>query len=238
MILGDRCTRNCAFCAVVKGAPCAPDKNEPENVASAVKELRLRHAVITSVTRDDLPDGGAAHFAAVIWAIKKEFPVDAPVIEVLIPDFQGSDAALMTVIEAAPDIINHNVETIPRLYPAVRPKADYARSLNLLKRVKDAAPHIFTKSGIMLGLGETGEEILQVFQDLRAAGCDMLTVGQYLAPSRAHYPVQEYVAPKQFDYYKREAQALGFLSVASAPLVRSSYMAKETFEKIALAKQI
>lgn len=232
MILGNHCTRNCTFCTVTKELPCAVDPCEPQHVAAAVKELKLRHVVITSVTRDDLPDGGAQHFADVIRSIKAEFPVDAPVIEVLIPDFQGSKAALFTVIDAAPDIINHNVETVPRLYQEVRPLAGYERSLELLARVKQAAPEIYTKSGIMVGLGETHEEVLHTLRDLREAGCDILTIGQYLAPSKAHHPVVAYITPEEFARYKQEAEEMGFLLVASAPLVRSSYMAEEAFKHI------
>ena len=232
MILGNNCTRNCTFCTVKKDLPCAVDPDEPRHVASAVKELSLRHVVITSVTRDDLPDGGASHFAKVIRAIKSELQVDAPVIEVLIPDFQGEMEALLSVIDTGPDIINHNIETIPRLYIEVRPMAVYARSLELLSRVKKAAPHIYTKSGIMVGLGETHAEVLDTLRDLRAAGCELLTIGQYLAPSKAHHPVMEYITPEEFTQYKQEAETMGFLFVASAPLVRSSYMAGEAFEHI------
>ncbi len=232
MILGNNCTRNCTFCTVSKGSLCAVDADEPKHVAEAVRELALKHAVITSVTRDDLPDGGAEHFAAVIRAIKNEFKSRAPVIEVLVPDFQGSEAALSTVIDAAPDIINHNVETIPRLYPEVRPLAGYNRSLELLLRVKKAAPKIYTKSGLMVGLGETHEEVLGALSDLRENGCDILTLGQYLAPSKKHHPVAAYVTPEEFARYKREAEEMGFLLVASGPLVRSSYMAEESFGHI------
>lgn len=232
MILGNHCTRNCTFCTVTKELPRAVDPNEPQHVAMAVKELNLRHVVITSVTRDDLPDGGARHFAEVIRAVKAAFPVDTPVIEVLIPDFQGSEAALSTVIEAAPDIINHNVETVPRLYQEVRPLAVYGRSLELIARVKQAAPTIYTKSGMMVGLGETQAEVLATLRDLRTAGCDMVTIGQYLAPSKAHHPVMAYIRPEEFAWYKQEAENMGFLLVASAPLVRSSYMAEEAFRRI------
>lgn len=232
MILGNRCTRNCTFCTVKKELPCAVDPEEPRHVASAVKELGLKHVVITSVTRDDLPDGGAGHFAATIRAVKSELQEGAPVIEVLIPDFQGGFDALLCVIEAGPDIVNHNIETVPRLYPEVRPMAVYARSLELISRVKRAAPHIYAKSGIMVGLGETHEEVLDTLRDLRNAGCEILTIGQYLAPSKAHHPVMEYVEPEEFAQYKREAEAMGFLFVASAPLVRSSYMAGDAFGHI------
>ncbi|MDR0406145.1 MAG: lipoyl synthase [Clostridiales bacterium] len=232
MILGSNCTRNCAFCTVTKAPPHAVDPLEPKRVAEAVKALRLRHAVITSVTRDDLPDGGARHFAEVIHAVRTENAAAAPVIEVLIPDFQGDGDALRTVIAAAPDIINHNVETVPRLYPAVRPMAVYERSLELLARVKRVAPEIHTKSGIMAGLGETRDEVLQTLRDLRGADCGMLTIGQYLAPSKAHYPIAAYITPQEFARYRREAEELGFLHVASGPLVRSSYMAEDAFQTL------
>ena len=232
MILGNNCTRNCTFCTVAKAAPTCVDKEEPVRVAEAVKKLGLRHVVVTSVTRDDLPDGGASHFADVIRAIQTAFSGNPPVIEVLIPDFQGDPAALSAVIAAKPDIINHNVETVPRLYGEVRPMAIYERSLELLSRVKREAPAIYTKSGVMLGLGETHEEIVALMQDLRNVGCDLLTIGQYLAPSKQHHPVVAYIAPEEFEAYRKEAQALGFLHAASAPLVRSSYMAGEAFETI------
>ncbi len=232
MILGNNCTRNCTFCTVTKGRPVSVDPEEPKHVAAAVKELGLKHVVITSVTRDDLPDGGAGHFADVIRAIKDAFPENSPVIEVLIPDFKGDAAALSTVIAARPHIINHNVETAPRLYSEVRPMAVYERSLELLARVKKEAPEIYTKSGVMVGLGEAHEEVVAVMKDLREIGCDILTIGQYLAPSKLHHPVVAYVAPEEFAVYKREAEDLGFLYAASAPLVRSSYMAGEAFEAI------
>ncbi len=231
MILGNNCTRNCTFCTVTKDRPVCVDPQEPRHVAAAVKELGLKHVVITSVTRDDLPDGGAGHFADVIRAIQDAF-AEPPVIEVLIPDFQGDKAALSTVIAASPHIINHNVETAPRLYPEVRPMAVYGRSLELLARVKREAPHIYTKSGVMVGLGETHEEVVAVMKDLREVGCDILTIGQYLAPSKLHHPVVAYVTPEEFAAYRQEAEALGFLYAASAPLVRSSYMAGEAFETI------
>jgi len=230
MILGNHCTRNCTFCTVTKEAPCAVDPDEPRRVADAVRELGLRHAVVTSVTRDDLPDGGAEQFAQVIRAIKSGD--GAPVVEVLIPDFQGNWDALVAVIEAGPDILNHNIETVPRLYPEVRPMADYARSLELIARAKKALAGGYTKSGIMVGLGETHSEVLETLRDLRRAGCDILTIGQYLAPSKAHHPVVEYVTPDEFERYRREAEEMGFLFVASAPLVRSSYMAAEAFQHL------
>ncbi|MGE5676845.1 MAG: lipoyl synthase [Pseudomonadota bacterium] len=225
MILGSQCTRNCRFCNVTHAAPQPVDPEEPRKVAQAASELGLRHVVITSVTRDDLPDGGARHFAQVIKEIRA---LDSNMaVEVLIPDFRGSYMALETVIKARPDILNHNIETIPRLYSEVRPAAIYVRSLQLLARVKSTNDRIFTKSGIMLGLGETEKEVLQVMGDLRIAGCDFLTIGQYLAPSSRHYPVKEYVTPEVFDRYKEAALGMGFSFVASAPLVRSSYNAAE-----------
>ena len=232
MILGNRCTRNCTFCTVTKEPPCAVDPLEPRHVAEAVRKLALMHVVITSVTRDDLPDGGAGQFADVIRAVRTEYPAGAaPVIEVLIPDFRGSESALSAVVGAAPDIVNHNVETVPRLYPEARPMAVYERSLELLARVKRTAPGIYTKSGIMVGLGETHAEVLGTLRDLRAAGCDMVTIGQYLAPSRAHHPVAAYVTPEEFDRYRREAEDMGFLLAVSGPLVRSSYRAGEAFRR-------
>jgi lipoic acid synthetase len=234
MILGKNCTRSCTFCTVSKDAPQPVDPDEPSRIAQAVQELGLRHVVITSVTRDDLPDGGASHFAQVISALKEM--ASPPVVEVLIPDFKGDFAALQTVIGAKPDIINHNVETVPRLYGEVRPEADYERSIELLLRVKQTAPGIATKSGVMLGLGETREEVLRVFADLVGAGCDMLTVGQYLAPSRAHHPVMEYIPPDVFDAYKKTGEDMGFTHVSSGPLVRSSYMADHAFGQSKIEK--
>ncbi len=232
MILGANCTRNCTFCTVTKGEVGAPDPLEPKHVAEAVSELGLQHVVITSVTRDDLLDGGASHFAKVIRAIQSKTAGAVPIIEVLIPDFQGDEGALAQVIEARPAIINHNVETVPRLYSEVRQQAEFARSLALISRVKAAAPDIFTKSGMMLGLGETHEEVLEALEALRKVGCDMLTLGQYLAPSAAHHPVVSYITQEEFAQYEREARAMGYLMVSAGPLVRSSYMAKETFSQI------
>lgn len=232
MILGNHCTRNCRFCNVSKGQPTEVDSLEPQHIAQAVQTLNLRHVVITSVTRDDLNDGGSAHFAAVIAEIKTELKEKAPVIEVLIPDFKGDYAALKNVIAAKPDIINHNIETIKRLYPTVRPMADYEQSLELIRRVKESDPGITTKSGIMVGLGEKFEEVVEVFRDLRSNNCDLLTIGQYLAPSKLHIPVVEYVNPLVFEEYGKRAQELGFLYVASAPLVRSSYMAENAYDEV------
>ncbi len=228
MILGSQCTRNCRFCNVTHAEPQNVDPKEPQNVANATLELGLKHVVITSVTRDDLPDGGAQHFSKVIKAIRA-LKSDI-VVEVLIPDFRGSFEALETVVKAKPEILNHNVETVPRLYSEVRPAALYERSLELLKRVKSIDSSVLTKSGIMVGLGEKEDEVIEVFKDLRSVGCDFLTVGQYLAPSANHYPVVDYVSPDVFKMYKEKALSLGFSFVASAPLVRSSYNAAEMLE--------
>ncbi|MBN1778558.1 MAG: lipoyl synthase [Clostridiales bacterium] len=225
MVLGNVCTRNCTFCQVSKGTPLPVDAQEPEHVAQAVKQLGLKHVVVTSVTRDDLPDGGAGHFTQVIEAVRQTCPQTN--IEVLIPDFQGDPDALKTVIAAKPTVINHNVETIERLYPEVRPMADYRRSLELLRRVKDIAPEIRTKSGVMVGLGERYAEVIQVMRDLRAAGCEFLTIGQYLAPSKRHHPVVEYIHPDVFAQYHADAEKLGFSYTSSGPFVRSSYRAGE-----------
>ena len=225
MILGSQCTRNCRFCNVTHGTPQPVDPEEPDKVAKAAAELELKHVVVTSVTRDDLPDGGARHFSRVIKAIKS-LSSDT-VVEVLIPDFRGSFAALETVVKAKPEVLNHNIETVPRLYPEVRPAAIYERSLELLSRVKSIDGSMLTKSGIMVGLGEKEEEVFRVFNDLRRAGCYFLTIGQYLAPSAGHYPVAEYISPEIFKMYKEKALSLGFSFVASAPLVRSSYNAAE-----------
>ncbi|MBI2864356.1 MAG: lipoyl synthase [Chloroflexi bacterium] len=223
LILGDVCTRNCRFCAVTSGHPDAVDWEEPERVARAVAELGLRHVVITSVTRDDLADGGAAVFAATIVKIRT-FGQPCSV-EVLIPDFQGSAEALRKVMDAGPDILNHNLETVPRLYHLVRPKAIYERSLGLLANAKALAPGSLTKSGLMLGLGEEKEEVLAAMADLREAGCDILTLGQYLRPSPQHLSIVRYYAPEEFAAFKAEGEHLGFRNVESAPLVRSSYHA-------------
>jgi lipoic acid synthetase len=227
MILGDRCTRNCRFCAVTSEKPLPVDKDEPIRVARAVENLRLKHVVITSVTRDDLEDGGAFIFASTISEIKKINP--PPTIEVLIPDFQGSIQALEKVIDAHPEIIAHNVETVPRLYPQVRPQADYRRSLNIIKMVKDKQPDIYTKSGLMVGLGETKEEVLGLMDDLKGSGCDIITIGQYLRPSSKHLEVKEFIKPEVFEYYKNEALKKGFKHAASSPFVRSSYNSEEFF---------
>jgi lipoic acid synthetase len=230
LILGGACTRNCRFCAVEKGqgAPVEPD--EPERVAEAAKALGLSHVVVTSVTRDDLADGGASHFAATIRAIRA---ATAATIEVLVPDFRGSREAVETVVAAGPDVFNHNIETVSRLYGSVRPMADYRRSLEVLRAAAEAAcalqARLVTKSGLMAGLGETIEEIEEVFSDLRAAGCGIVTVGQYLAPSKAHLPVERFVTPEEFERLRSRALAMGFEAAFSAPLVRSSYHAGEVF---------
>lgn len=223
MILGDVCTRGCRYCAVTKGAPLPLDTDEPQRIAAAAETLGLRHVVITSVTRDDLPDGGAAHFASTIEAIRSRLPQST--IEVLIPDFRGSESALQAVIDARPDILNHNVETVPALYPTVRPQASFARSLELLRRVKQAGLH--SKTGFMVGLGETRDEVLSLMYALIGVGCDMLTIGQYLQPSREHLPVSAFITPAQFEEYRQIALEKGFRFVASGPLVRSSYHAAE-----------
>ncbi|UZQ51204.1 lipoyl synthase [Clostridium kluyveri] len=225
MILGKNCTRNCTFCNVTKGRPEKVDKKEPFNVAQAVDKLNLKHAVITSVTRDDLEDGGASHFASVVEEIRK---LNKNItVEVLIPDFKGSETALKKVVDSKPNVINHNVETTPALYEEVRPMAVYKRSLELLKRVKIMGNSILTKSGFMLGLGEKEEDIIKVLKDLRKVDCDIVTIGQYLSPSSKHHAVVEYVHPDVFKKYKEIALDLGFKFVSSAPLVRSSYHADE-----------
>jgi len=223
LLLGDTCTRNCGFCDVTTGRPNAVDWSEPARLAEAVARLNLRHVVITSVTRDDLPDGGAEIFAMAIRALKRRDP--ALGVEVLIPDFQGNWEALATVMAAGPDILNHNLETVPRLYGRVRPKAIYTQSLELLKRGKALSKRTPTKSGLMLGLGETRAELLEVFADLRAHEVDVLTLGQYLRPSLRHLPVERFVAPDEFDELKLLARDMGFRHVESGPLVRSSYHA-------------
>lgn len=226
MIMGDICTRRCRFCAVKEGKPQALDEEEPKRVAEACKKLGLRHAVITSVTRDDLEDGGASHFAKTIREIKK-IPSSSITVEVLVPDFKGNKKSIKTVVDARPEVINHNLETVPRLYDKVRPIARYDRSLGLLKRVKEIDPNILTKSGIMVGLGETEKEVVDLMKDLLEIGCDMLTIGQYLRPSKKHIEIEKYVTPEQFERYKDIGESLGFKHIASAPLVRSSYNAAE-----------
>lgn len=232
LILGQVCSRNCRFCQISKGLPQPVDPDEPGNIALAVQRLKLRHVVITSVTRDDLTDGGASHFAQVIRSIRSRCGETAPTIEVLIPDFAGAEAALQTVVSAGPEIINHNLETVPRLYELVRPGADYGRSLKLLQNIKRMDCGIISKSGLMVGLGETETEILAALRDLRRHDCEILTIGQYLAPSRIHLPVKEYIHPDIFAKYRQWAEAMGFRSVASGPLVRSSYLADQVLDSI------
>jgi lipoic acid synthetase len=229
MILGDHCSRNCTFCAVASGSQEPPDPEEPKRVAQAVSRLALKYVVLTSVTRDDLPDGGAAHFATTIKSIRELG--NGITVEVLVPDFQGSAQALATVVAAQPEVLNHNVETVPRLYPAVRPQADYERSLQLLAQVKRLNSDTVTKSGFMVGLGEKGEEVSCLLRDLRQVGCDLVTIGQYLRPSKDHHPVVEYVPPDVFQTYEVEALSLGFLGVASGPYVRSSYQAEKLYRR-------
>jgi len=228
LIMGPRCTRNCLFCAVEHGPLGPPALEEPLRVAEAAESLGLRYVVVTSVTRDDLPDGGAAIFAATIRAIRQKIP--EAFVEVLIPDFQGDADALFRVVEARPDVLNHNIETVERLYPSVRPGASYARSMDLFRRVKDREASIPVKSGLMLGLGESPEEIRKTLLDLLEAGCSLLTLGQYLQPSVDHIPVERFVSPAEFDNWKEIALAMGFWRVASGPLVRSSYHAKDLFD--------
>ena len=229
MILGDRCTRNCRFCAVQHRPAGPPDPAEPERVAAAVAQLGLRYAVITSVTRDDLADGGASIFAETLAAIQRQNP--DTLVEVLIPDLQGNWQALKIILQADPHVLNHNLETVPRLYPQVRPQADYRRSLELLRQVKKNSPRKICKSGIMLGLGEMRDELRQVWRDLRDCGCDILTMGQYLQPSGEHLPVKRFVPPEEFDELQAEALACGFVGVAAGPFVRSSYQAEKLYRR-------
>jgi len=231
LILGDVCTRGCAFCAVKKGKPLPLQVDEPQRLAEAVSEMGLRHVVITSVTRDDLPDNGAAHYARVVGALREHCP--GVRVELLVPDFAGSKEALATVLAAAPDILAHNLETVPRLYVKVRRGADYRRSLMVLQQAKQLYPQIITKSGLMLGLREEAPEVEEVLQDLRQVDCDMLTLGQYLSPSLHHVPVARYASPEEFASWQRQALDLGFKSVAAGALVRSSYKAPIFFRDLA-----
>ncbi len=234
MIMGEICTRACSFCNVATGKPLPLDADEPENVANAVAKLGLAHVVITSVDRDDLEDGGAAHFAAVIRAIRARGPETT--IEVLTPDFLRKPGALEVVVEARPDVFNHNLETVPGLYLKIRPGARYFHSLRLLQRVKELDPTMFTKSGIMVGLGETREDVLQVMDDMRSADIDFLTIGQYLQPTRKHAEVKSFVTPDEFKAFERTALSKGFLIVASSPLTRSSYHADADFARMKAAR--
>ena len=231
LILGRTCTRACTFCAIPSEEhPPAPDPQEPGRIAGAAAELGLKHVVITSVTRDDLADGGAGHFAAAVEALKRRNP--SITVEVLIPDLQGDRTALEALLRSRPDIVNHNLETVDRLYPGVRPQANYRRSLGLLKAVKEIEPAGITKSGLMLGLGEEREEVLAAMNDLRGASCDMLTLGQYLQPSKRHHPVARYVTPEEFADLRSAGKRMGFRAVFAAPLVRSSFHAAELFAGI------
>ncbi len=234
MILGDTCTRACAFCNVATGKPNALDPHEPENLANATKELGLNHMVITSVDRDDLEDGGAQHFAECILRLRHVSP--ATTIEVLTPDFKGKEGALEIVVAAKPDVFNHNIETVPGLYPRIRPGARYYISLRLLQRAKELDATLFTKSGLMVGLGESREEVFQVMDDLRSARVDFLTIGQYLQPTPRHAPIDRYVPPTEFKEYEEMAYAKGFLMVSSSPLTRSSHHAGEDFAKLRAAR--
>lgn len=230
LILGSSCTRNCQFCAVEHGNLESPDAKEPANIAQAVKKLNLKYVVITSVTRDDLADYGAEQFAKTIREIKK-YNSDV-LVEVLIPDLQGDQEALSKVLEANPDVVGHNLETVPRLYPIARPDAVYNRSLKVLKDIKMISPRMITKSSLILGLGEKKEELIQVFNDLKEVNCDILTLGQYLQPTANQLEIDRYVSPREFDIYKEKALELGIKEVYAGPLVRSSYHARDIFEKV------
>jgi lipoic acid synthetase len=230
LIMGSRCTRNCRFCSIAQEPVEPPDPAEPDRVAAAARQMGLSYVVITSVTRDDLADGGAAFFAETIKAVHRRIP--SARVEVLIPDFQGNAEALQAVLEARPDVLNHNIETVPRLYTLVRPQARYQRSLQLLSRVQKYTPGLPIKSGLMLGLGESSEEIRSTLRDLIDAGCRILTLGQYLQPSTAHLPVKRFVTPEEFEQWRQIAIEIGFSEVASGPFVRSSYHAKELYQAV------
>ncbi len=227
MILGSKCTRNCGFCSVESSIPEQLDMEEPKRIAMAAKEMGLQYVVITSVTRDDLHDGGAGHFAKTVSSVRRYLPEAK--IEVLIPDFKGNLNSLNTVLNSGPDVFNHNIETVPRLYSVIRPLADYRRSLYILEYAKKTVPEIYTKSGLMLGLGERLDEVIQVLGDLRKTGCDFITIGQYLRPSRINLPVIEYLKPEIFERLRLTALSMGFKFAASAPLVRSSMKAEEMY---------
>ena len=235
MIMGDTCTRACAFCNVKTGLPEALDPTEPARVADAVAKMGLKHVVITSVDRDDLADGGATHFAEVVRAIRAAAPQTT--VEILTPDFMRKDGAAAVVIDAKPDVFNHNLETVPRLYLKIRPGARYFHSLRLLQQVKERDPEQFTKSGLMVGLGEAKEEVMQVMDDMRSAGVDFITIGQYLQPTRKHAPVDRFVTPEEFKAYEAIARAKGFLMVSASPLTRSSHHAGEDFAKLSAARR-
>jgi lipoic acid synthetase len=235
MVMGDTCTRACAFCNVKTGLPEALDGSEPERVADAVSRMGLSHSVITSVDRDDLADGGAGHIARTVLAIRAASPLTT--IEVLTPDFLKKEGALEQVVTARPDVFNHNLETVPALYLKIRPGARYFHSLRLLQRVKELDPNMFTKSGIMVGLGETREQVMQVMDDMRSAGIDFITIGQYLQPTRKHAAIDRFVTPEEFKSYETTAYAKGFLMVSSSPLTRSSHHAGEDFERLAAARR-
>ncbi len=232
LILGNTCTRNCSFCAVDTGLPHPPDPDEPANIVEAARRLNIDYVFITSVTRDDMPDGGAGHFAHTIKLIHQELPGVG--VEVLVPDFKGNHSAIKIVVQAGPEVMGHNIETIPRLYPHARPMADYQRSLDVLHQSKVFDPSTITKSGIMLGLGETENEVVEVMRDLRQVDCDLLTLGQYLAPSRQNYPVMNFPTPQEFADYIPIGIEMGFKGVASAPLMRSSFKANELYRKAIL----
>ncbi len=236
MIMGEICTRACAFCNVSTGKPHKLDVDEPQNVANAVAKLGLRHVVITSVDRDDLDDGGARHISDTIWAIREQSP--GTTIEVLTPDFLRKDGALEVVVEARPDVFNHNIETVPGRYLTVRPGARYFHSLRLLERVKELDPAMFTKSGLMVGFGETRNEVLQLMDDLRVANVDFLTIGQYLQPTKKHHKIDRFITPDEFKSYETAAYAKGFLLVSSSPLTRSSYHADEDFSRLRAARDL
>jgi len=235
MILGEICTRACAFCNITTGLPEEIDVQEPAKIGEAVKEMKLQHVVITSVDRDDLADGGAQHFVDVIQSIRRASPKTT--IEILTPDFLRKEGATETVIDARPDVFNHNLETVPRLYLKIRPGARYFHSLRLLEKVKERDPSQFTKSGLMVGLGETKEEVMQVMDDMRSAGIDFLTIGQYLQPTRKHAAIDRFVTPEEFKAYETIAKAKGFLLVSASPLTRSSYHADSDFAKLQAARQ-
>jgi lipoyl synthase len=230
MIMGDHCTRNCGFCAVSHGPKSYPDPGEPARIAGMVQDLNLDYVVVTSVTRDDLPDGGASFFVRTVREIRQKFPHAH--VELLIPDLQGNKDALRSIIEVRPDVLNHNIETVPRLYSMVRPEAIYLRSIDLLKHIAALDSTIITKSGLMLGLGEQPEEIHTTLMDLFDAGCQLVTMGQYLQPTQAHLPVERYISPKEFDGWRKTALGMGFAEAASGPFVRSSYNAKKLYRTV------